>query len=619
MGLKAGLQALQKTGNAVVCHASAVAKTLAKQGSIMDDILNFDEQILDSLILTQAKKGKGIFKGRTIPCTTRELDALETTLSSNRLRKGKIMKLASKYQTESKVLKCNGQDVEFTIFKGSKSGSNPGYWGTIKGTDELYYIKYGDEAHIRSELLAGNLYELGGVPSTKKMLVSYKVPPKDMFSKETVQYGLATEFMPIKSLPTVEQAKIVREGFGLDCWLANWDALKDGNVVMSGGNAARLDVGGSLCYRARGSRKGVAFGENVNELTTFFESYSHSKPYISEMTRDELISSLERVSSISDEAIIKTIENAKSYVKRYNSVKHKDYYKNIGIKNPEFLQGTLISRRNYITRFNELCKRTPQKPNESMEAYIRRIDALVAKTHYDVNFETIQMSTKITDELKGVMMAERLSPTQKKIYEDSYHAYLMSGKNVPIGTNTGNLLTTDSMLHSTSHRSLEEILKDGITSGDLRGSIGTGTGCATQTPLCADFWDVVAPTRIKEYFTRDTYNTGEMNFLPSLGKIRANENSMVFVVNKKRVAPTLMNNSFMVSKMNSPLYKDNNMAGHWDYVTHRAIPIGVPANSIEKILINRACCSDNAIQQIKDLISKYGRKIELYDLDGNLL
>ena len=46
---------------------------------------------------------------------------------------------------------------------------------------------------------------------------------------------------------------------------------------------------------------------------------------------------------------------------------------------------------------------------------------------------------------------------------------------------------------------------------------------------------------------------------------------------------------------------------------------GISNQSVEKILINRACYSDNAIQQIKDLISKYGRKIELYDLDGNLL
>ena len=94
---------------------------------------------------------------------------------------------------------------------------------------------------------------------------------------------------------------------------------------------------------------------------------------------------------------------------------------------------------------------------------------------------------------------------------------------------------------------------------------------------------------------------------------------MVFVVNKKAVSPTIMKNSFKVSEQSSILYKDGNMAGHMNYNTHRAVPIGVPANAIEKILIRKEYYSQEVIQQIKDIIAQKGLNIKLYDLEGNLL
>ena len=96
---------------------------------------------------------------------------------------------------------------------------------------------------------------------------------------------------------------------------------------------------------------------------------------------------------------------------------------------------------------------------------------------------------------------------------------------------------------------------------------------------------------------------------------------MVFVVDKRRLAPTLKENSFMVKDkaLGSILYKDGNMLGHPDYITHRAVPIGVPANSISKIIIRKECYSPSEIQEIKNKIISSGRNIELYDLAGNLL
>ena len=82
-----------------------------------------------------------------------------------------------------------------------------------------------------------------------------------------------------------------------------------------------------------------------------------------------------------------------------------------------------------------------------------------------------------------------------------------------------------------------------------------------------------------------------------------------------------MKNSFNVTKgeAGSILYKDGNMAGHSTYITHRAVPIGVPANAIEKIIIPADAYSPNAIKQLKDMISVRGLNIQVYDLNGNLL
>ncbi len=616
--------------------AISTARTVlnAKTGNILEDILKIDDKVLDDILLAQQKAKTGIFKstpwmyeGRV--CDARTLQEIGTKLAYNDLQLKKISQLAAKYETETRVLKLNGSEQKFTIYKGSRSGSNPGAWAQLDSSGELYYIKFGNEAQIRSECLAGELYELGGIPSTKKVLVSYTEPAKNVYSSPTERVGAASKFMPVNYLPEVEDAAIVREGFGMDCWLANWDALKNGNVVISAGNAARLDVGGSLCYRARGGRKGAAFGENVGELTSFFDSCSLSKPYIKNMTRDELISSLDRVSRIADDKIVAAIDKAAAYKSVPGGINPKTgkfdfgmtHITNTGIKNPQYLKETLIARKEYITQFKQMCLETPQQAGETIEQYIRRIDSLVAKKTYNIPFEKIQMSTEVTDGVTGISMAERLTPAQKKVYEESLAAYKISSKNKIIRPPAGDTLSADNMLHATSYKNLDEILRKGITTGDARGAIGTGTGCATQTPLCADFWDVQGNISIKDYFARPHYNPGEANFLPraTYGGLSGKKHTIVFVVNKNNVSPTIMKNSFKVSEGKSILYQDGNMAGHTNYITHRAVPIGVPANTIDRIIINESGFTPNAIDQMKELIASKGLNIRIYDLEGNLL
>ena len=58
----------------------------------------------------------------------------------------------------------------------------------------------------------------------------------------------------------------VRAGFLADAWLANWDVVglaADNIVTGPGKKAYRIDVGGSLIFRAQG--KGKPFPPEVSE------------------------------------------------------------------------------------------------------------------------------------------------------------------------------------------------------------------------------------------------------------------------------------------------------------------------------------------------------------------
>ena len=546
----------------------------------------------------------------------------------------KIQNLESKYSKEIKKLNLNGKEQEFVIYKGSCSGSNEGYWAKVKGSNDLYYIKYPQsEAHARSEKLAGDLYELAGIDSAKVSLVDYSIPSKTSSNCATKKVGVASKYFPFDGLPTKADAPLLREGFGADCWLANWDALKSGNTVMKDGKPLRLDVGGSLCYRARGGRKGAEFGQDVTELSSFFDVYSQSRPYLQDMTRGELIDSLSRVSMIPEKQISDTIEKVSYTLKKVQQVpvylKDKDIYTKggsgeavfrSGIKNPEYLKETLIERKKYIASFMLDCIQTPQKAGESIGEYIKRVQAQMPKTEYKLPFDKIKMSAAVKD--GDYTLAECLTPSQKRLYESSYNSYFSTKSASILHPKASNILSENTMLHSASPKDLVHILDDGITSGDLRGAVGTGTGVATQTPLCADFWDVRKASSIKDYFSKPVseFNEGELNFLPHKN---LSNGQMVFVVDKKSVDKTIMDNSFKVNRDlilgDTILDLDGNMKGHFDYISHRAVPYGVPANTIDRIIIPKEDYSEDAVSKIKQIVQKKGLDIKLYDLDGNLL
>lgn len=81
-----------------------------------------------------------------------------------------------------------------------------------------------------------------------------------------------------------------------------------------------------------------------------------------------------------------------------------------------------------------------------------------------------------------------------------------------------------------------------------------------------------------------------------------------------------MDNSFGVNPSGkSVLFENGNMSRGHDYPRHRAIPIGVPANSIDRIIVDTRFLGKSDIKALQQKIKTLGLDIKLYDLNGNLL
>ena len=85
----------------------------------------------------------------------------------------------------------------------------------------------------------------------------------------------------------------------------------------------------------------------------------------------------------------------------------------------------------------------------------------------------------------------------------------------------------------------------------------------------------------------------------------------------KSIDSTIMKNSFSVNEQgHSVLFKNGNMSRGHNYPTHRAIPVGAPANSIEKIVVDTRVASQSQVSELKNKIAQQGLDIKLYDMNG---
>ena len=177
------------------------------------------------------------------------------------------------------------------------------------------------------------------------------------------------------------------------------------------------------------------------------------------------------------------------------------------------------------------------------------------------------------------------------------------------------------------------ILDNGLVPREVSGKsaarFADGRAAMTLTPLCTDVWDVRQNTSIKDFFDyRSSHwkNRGESNFLSSSLPLNygGGRSPITVILDKKSMHPDLLKNSFNVNQNGrSQLIKEGLIGGIGDgihdYPTHRAIPIGAPANSIEKIIVDTRRLSRKEISQIQDKIRANGLDVKIYDMNGILI
>jgi hypothetical protein len=123
-----------------------------------------------------------------------------------------------------------------------------------KRNGNLFVMKKGASSdHLEEEMLADSIYRAAGidVPAFKRYLDGGK-PVK---LSEFIDGDLLSELPAAKKALAIAQ---LQKDFGFDAWMGNWDVAGTGldNVLVDRtGKVWRIDNGGSLRFRAQGTRK----------------------------------------------------------------------------------------------------------------------------------------------------------------------------------------------------------------------------------------------------------------------------------------------------------------------------------------------------------------------------
>ena len=174
---------------------------------------------------------------------------------------------------------------------------------------------------METEVLASELYKLAGVPTVDLMMGDENGTPQ-MLSRMIQSRGPNSQ----------SDQDAARAGFVVDAWLANWDAPLNDNIKFDSQNRPiRIDVGGSLDYRAQGAKKDTTrtpFGDSVGEILSMQKSGTFN---FTKMDPAEIKKQAQALSTVTDASIRATVSKIVSDPQRAAK-----------------LAQTLINRRNDI-------------------------------------------------------------------------------------------------------------------------------------------------------------------------------------------------------------------------------------------------------------------------------
>ena len=188
-----------------------------------------------------------------------------------------------------------------------KGGSNPG--GTFQAPDgKKYYAKFQrSDMHAANEVAAAKLYDAAGVPSAD--INHGALEGKDNVTQSPIIY------VDRNKSPQTDPAlgKKTQEGFAIDAWLGNWDGVVNDNTLAdANGDPIRMDVGGSLLFRAQGAPKGSQFGDTVTEIDSLRDPRinADAAAVYGSMTDAEITESAKKLLNISEDDIDNIVDDA---------------------------------------------------------------------------------------------------------------------------------------------------------------------------------------------------------------------------------------------------------------------------------------------------------------------
>jgi hypothetical protein len=199
---------------------------------------------------------------------------------------------------------------------GPQAGSNKG--GAFQDKDGvLWYCKFArdpgtgkyDENIGRNEVLAVQLYKLLGVRVPDVRLIDYYGRYKGVCSR--IVPGVRSAYEDDDDFQLLVNSEELQTNFVIDAWLADYDVVgPDGaNTLLTRDNQViRIDVGGSLFYRAQGGRK-KEFGKTVTEWTSMRDpDIACSPEAFAHITSANMKRGFEKLENVSESQIRKTTE-----------------------------------------------------------------------------------------------------------------------------------------------------------------------------------------------------------------------------------------------------------------------------------------------------------------------